>query len=375
MTSAPDRRKLVELIDEAMAAGARRAAACGELCLHPHTLARWRDPEGGIREDGRPLALRPEPANKLSDEERARIIATCAQPEFASLPPSQIVPMLADEGTYIASESSFYRVLRDHGQNHRRGRARTPTKRKPPASFEAKGPCQVWTWDITWLPGPVAGRFFYLYIITDIWSRKITGWEVHERETSENAAALLQRAVWAEKCVTSPLVLHADNGSPMKGATMKATMERLGITASFSRPRVSNDNPFSEALFRTCKYRPGWPPRGFADIGAARTWVHGFVTWYNREHRHSAIRFVTPEQRHHSEERALLEKRRQVYELARAARPERWSGRTRCWTPIGSVWLNPERPHEMPRGQGAADALPKEAVGGGPLAGTGECAA
>ena len=161
----------------------------------------------------------------------------------------------------------------------------------------------------------------------------------------------------------------------MKGATMKATMDRLGITASFSRPRVSNDNPFSEALFRTCKYRPSWPPRGFATIEAARDWVQAFVSWYNREHRHSAIRFVTPEQRHRGEERALLQKRRQVYELARAARPERWSGSTRCWTPIGSVWLNPERPDEMPRGQGAADALLREAVGGGPLAGPGECAA
>ncbi|WP_108258967.1 integrase core domain-containing protein [Mangrovicoccus ximenensis] len=225
-------------------------------------------------------------------------------------------------------------------------------------------------------------------MITDLWSRKVTGWEVHERESSENAAALLERAVWAEKCVTNPLVLHADNGSPlsgiagrcpagqrMKGATMKATMERLGITASYGWPRVGNDNPFSEAPFRTCKYRPGWPPRGFASIGAARDWVQGFVGWHNRAHRHSAIRFVTPEQRHCGEHRALLEKRRQVCEMARAARPERWSGGTRLWTAIGSVWLNPDRPDEMPRGHGAADALDTEAVGGGPMAGTGECAA
>ncbi|WP_138470180.1 DDE-type integrase/transposase/recombinase [Poseidonocella sp. HB161398] len=217
MTSAPDRRKIAGLIDDAMAAGARRAAASAELGLHPHTLARWHDPQGGIGEDQRPMAPRPVPANKHSDEERARIIATCARPEFASLPPGQIVPMLADSGTYIASESSFYRVLREHGQNHRRGRARAPVRRKAPTSFGAKGPCQVWTWDITWLPGPVAGRFFYLYIITDIWSRKITGWEVHERETSENAAALLQRAAWAEKCVANPLVFHTDNGSPLSG--------------------------------------------------------------------------------------------------------------------------------------------------------------
>ncbi|WP_172331225.1 hypothetical protein [Mangrovicoccus sp. HB161399] len=161
----------------------------------------------------------------------------------------------------------------------------------------------------------------------------------------------------------------------MKGATVKATMDRLGITASFGRPRVPNDTPFSEALFRSCKCRPDWPPRSFAGIGAARDWVQGFVARHNREHRTSAIRFVTPGQRHRGGARALLEKLRQVCELARTARPERWSGGTRLWTPIGSVWLNPERPDEMPRGQGASDALAREAVGGGPLAGTGECAA
>jgi len=149
----------------------------------------------------------------------------------------------------------------------------------------------------------------------------------------------------------------------MKGATMKATMEKLGVTASFSRPRVSNDNPFSEALFRTCKYRPEWPPRGFATIEAARAWVQEFVTWYNIEHRHSAIRFVTPDARHRGEDRALLERRHRVYQSARAERPDRWSRHTRNWTPIDTVWLNPER-----EGHGAADALPHEAGGGGTMA-------
>jgi putative transposase len=375
MTSASDRRKIIALIDEAVAAGARRSAACAELDLHERTLRRWKDPEGGIREDRRPFADRPAPANKLSEEERDRIVATCATAEFASLPPSQIVPRLADGGIWIASESSFYRVLRERGQNHRRGRARPPTRRKPPATFEAKGPCQVWSWDITWLPGPIAGAFFYLYLIVDIWSRKIVGWEVHAHETADFAAQMLERTVWGEKCLTSPLVLHADNGSPMKGATMKATMERLGVTASFSRPRVSNDNPFSEALFRTCKYVPNWPARGFATIDEARGWVQGFVRWYNFKHRHSAIRFVTPDQRHRGEDRTLLANRHRVYELARAARPERWSGRTRCWTQTGSVWLNPERPEAKRKGHGDAGALPHEAGGGGPMAGRADRAA
>ncbi len=151
---------------------------------------------------------------------------------------------------------------------------------------------------------------------------------MHDRETTDFAAALLRRTVWAEQCLSRPLVLHADNDS-----RMKVTMERLGIIASFSRPRMSNDNPFSKALFRTCKHVPGWPPRSFASIAAARDWVQVFVVWDNTEHRHSAIRFVTPDQRHRGQEATVL-----------AAHPERWSGKTRQWTPIGSVWLNPERP-------------------------------
>lgn len=369
MTPAQDRQHIVALIDEAIANGASLDAACTVLGLSPRTLQRWRAPTGEINEDRRPDAVRPTPRNKLSEAERDEIVATCNAPEFASLPPSQIVPRLADQGTYIASESSMYRVLKEREQNHRRGRARPPSRSKPPASFQAKGPCEVWSWDITWLPGPVVGTFFYLYLILDIFSRKIVGWEVYERETAEFAAQLLQRAVWAEGCLTSPLVLHADNGSPMKGATMKVTMERLGVEASFSRPRVSNDNPFSEALFRTCKYAPTWPTRGFASIEAARSWVAGFVGWYNTEHRHSAIRFVTPEQRHRGEDRALLASRHQVYELARAARPERWSGRTRNWNPVGAVWLNPERSDAGRRGHGGANALPHEAGGGDPMAG------
>ena len=147
MTPASDRCEIIALIDEAMAAGARQAGACAELGLDRRTLQRWRSSDGTIREDLRPVAERPEPANKLSAEERDLIAATCNSEAFASLPPSQIVPRLADEGEYIASESSFYRVLRERGQNHRRGRARPATRRKPPASFEAKSPCEVWTWE------------------------------------------------------------------------------------------------------------------------------------------------------------------------------------------------------------------------------------
>lgn len=168
--------------------------------------------------------------------------------------------------------------MRERGQKHRRGCARPATRRKPPTSFEAKAPYQVWSWDITWLSGPIAGAFFQLDLIGDIFSRKIVGWEVHVREMAYFASQVLERAVWAERCLSSPLVLHADNGSPIKGATIKSTMEQLGAIAFFSRPRVSNDNLFSEALFRTCKYTPNWPNRGFATIEAAWTWVQRFAT-------------------------------------------------------------------------------------------------
>ena len=369
MTSAPDRQEMVALVAEAMAAGARQSKACAELGLDARTLQRWRTPDGEVRLDRRPFAERPVAANRLTEAERDRIVATCNSPPFASLPPSQIVPRLADEGEYIASESSFYRVLRERGQNHRRGRARPPSRSRPPASFAAKGPCEVWSWDITWLPGPVLGMFFYLYLIVDIYSRKIVGWEVHERESAKFAARLLERAVWAEGCLTRPLILHADNGSPMKGATMKVTMERLGVTASFSRPRVSNDNPFSEALFRTCKYVPAWPAKGLASIEEARAWVAAFVRWYNTEHQHSAIRFVTPEARHRRQDAALLASRHAVYQAARKRHPARWSGRTRNWQPIGAVWLNPDRPNTRRGGHGGADALPQKAGGGAPMAG------
>ena len=353
MISTPHRQTAVALINEAITAGARRSKACAELEISDRTLRRWTK-HGEVQPDQRPLVLRPDPANKLSAEERAAVLEVCNSTEFASLPPSQIVPKLADQGRYLASESSFYRILRADGQQQHRGGTKPPVRRKPPTSYKASAPCEVWTWDITWMPGPVAGMFFYLYLIVDIFSRKIAGWEVHERESADLAAMLIRQAVMAEGCIAHPLVLHADNGSPMKGATMKVTMEKLGITASYSRPRVSNDNPFSEALFRTCKYRPQWPTKGFATKADAQAWVKSFASWYNSEHLHSAIRFVTPEARHAGFDRATLANRASLYAIARAQNPQRWSGKTRNWQPAGPVWLNPERETSVPEIRDAA---------------------
>jgi len=340
MISPPDRQRAVELIEEARQSGARLKSAGQELGIDVCTYQRWTQ-DGGIKADGRPEAVRPVPANKLTPEERAQVLAIGHEPAYASLPPGQIVPRLADQGQYVASESTFYRILREADEQHHRGRSRPPRPAGEPPRHCAKAPCEVWTWDISWLPGPVKGLFFYLYLIMDLYSRKIVGWEVYERESADYAAEVVRRAVLAEGGIDQPLVLHADNGSPMKGETLLETLYRLGVSTSYSRPRTSNDNPYSEALFRTCKYCPAYPAQGFTSLDEARAWRQPFVHGYNHEHRHSAIRFVTPVQRHQGQDQAILVQRQGVYEQARERHPERWSGSIRNWQPITEVWLNP----------------------------------
>lgn len=280
------------------------------------------------------------PANRLSQPEQAAVLAAANAPRFASLSPHQIVPALADEGCYLASESTFYRLLRDADQLARRGRPKAP-KRLRPQPLVATGANQVWSWDITYLATCVTGLFYRLYLVMDLYSRKIVGWEIYEQESAELAAVVIARACLAEGITRKGLVLHSDNGSPMKGATMLATLQRLGVVPSFSRPSVSNDNPYSESLFGTLKYTPAFPSKPFASLAAARDWVHAFVQWYNDVHRHSAIQFVTPGQRHRGEDQAILQRRRAVYEAAKARNPERWSGDIRDWTAVDEVWLNP----------------------------------
>jgi putative transposase len=195
-------------------------------------------------------------------------------------------------------------------------------------------------WDISWLPSCVRGQFFYLYLVLDLYSRKIVAAEVFEAESGRWASELIHRAVLREGCINAPPVLHADNGAPMKGRTLQATLDWLGIERSFSRPRTCNDNAYAEATFRTLKYRPHWPVHGFDCLQAAREWVESFLSWYNQSHRHSALRYVTPQQRHAGEDRAILEARSQLYRRARDQHPERWSGPIRDWSPIGPVTLN-----------------------------------
>jgi putative transposase len=345
MTRTEDRQTLTSEITSACAAGARLAPACRLAGIDARTMQRWRAEDGQVRADRRPDAVRLRPSHTLSAAERARIVELANEPRFADVPPARIVPALADEGVYVASESSFHRVLRDHGQMQRRGRARPPRASRPPRTHVATAPAQVWCWDVTFLPTQVRGRWFYLTLILDLFSRKIVGFEVQESDTAEHAAHLVRRTALGEGVHARPArpVLHGDNGATLKATTVLAMLHWLGIAPSHSRPRVSDDNAYAEALFRTAKYRPEFPARGFADLDAARHWATRFVHWYNDEHRHSGIRYVTPAQRHAGQDAPLLAARHTLYQQAREANPRRWSGPTRNWTPIGPVTLNPER--------------------------------
>ena len=318
--------------------GSRMERACETVGLSDRTMQRWRKQAGG--EDAR-MGPRTVPSNKLNPSERKRILDTVNSPEYKELSPKQIVPRLADQGKYIGSESSMYRILREEDQLKHREPSQ-PARRHKPTEYMATGPGQVWSWDITYLRSSVRGMFFYLYIIMDIWSRKVVGWDVQAMESMEWASLLVNRSCRDLGVDPEGLILHSDNGGPMKGSTMLATLQRLGIVPSFSRPRVSDDNPYSEALFRTLKYRPEYPRRPFESIEEARDWVREFVRWYNTEHLHSAIRFVTPDDQHFGRDLEILAQRRRVYEKARKRHPERWTGDIRNWEPIGAVTLNPD---------------------------------
>jgi len=333
---------ILEMIEVAVDAGARREQACEIVGLAGRTVERWR--EADVGDDGR-AGPRTRAANAFSPAERAKVLEVVNSPEYRDLPPKQVVPRLADEGRYIGSESTIYRILRAEGQDAHRGRAKPRTVRTVDEHV-ATAANQVWSWDITYLLSAVRGRFFYLYMVEDVWSRRIVGFEVHEEESMEASAALVRSTCAAEGVDPAGLVLHSDNGGPMKGSTMLATLRHLGIVPSFSRPSVSDDNPFIESLFRTLKYRPEYPQKPFENLEQARAWVTSFVAWYNGEHRHSGIRFVTPDQRHDGRETAVLAQRVTVYERARRRHPNRWSRGTRNWTPAPAVFLNPKRDQE-----------------------------
>jgi putative transposase len=316
---------VLEVVAAAVEGGCRQSKACEEVGVDERTIQRWQLPQ--TAEDGRhgPLTV---PANKLTVTERIAIVAAAASAEFCNKSPHQIVPTLADRGDYLASESSFYRLMKQADMLAHRGRA-NPKNRHRPKALEAVKPNELYSWDITYFLSTIRGQYFYLYMFLDIFSHKIVGWRVHDRESADFSSALLTEICVREGIDKGQLSLHADNGGPMKGATMLVTMQRLGIMPSFSRPSVSDDNPFSESLFKTVKHCPFYPTKPFESIDQATAWVESFVVWYNTEHLHSSISFVTPDSRHNGDDVDILKKRIGVYENAKIKNPSRWSKSTR----------------------------------------------
>ena len=348
MSSLAERQAVLALLAEACDAGARLATACAQIGLSERSVQRWSRPaaqrDGDLRTSDK---RRPSvPPNRLSQIERQAALTLINSDEFKDLPPSQIVPRLADQGRYVASESTLYRLLREAGQLSHRRLERASHPRSRPRTLVASRPDQIYCWDISYLPTEVRGSYFYLYLFVDLFSRKVVGWQVYDCESADRASQLLTDLCARQRIAPQQLTVHSDNGAPMKGETMLATMQRLGVAASRSRPAVSNDNPFSEALFRTLKYRPQLPVKPMQSLLQARRWVTQLVHWYNHEHRHSAIGFVTPEQRHAEIDRSLLIERSKVYEAARSRNPNRWSRATRNWTRIAEVHLNPQKEKE-----------------------------
>lgn len=319
------------MIDEASAAGARYEHACEAIGLSLRTIQRWR--KHNTLSDLRRGPL--DPGNKFTTEEEISLLKALNSKEYVDKTPFYIVPHLADKGLYLGSESTCYRVLRKYKLNAHRGKSQIKKKRTHQEIPKAKAPNQIWSWDITYLKSPIHGKFYYLYLFMDIYSRKIVGWDIHNRECTLLGSDLLERIVVTNGISGEGLQVHSDNGSPMRGSAMRFTMQKLGVIPSFSRPSVSNDNSYSESLFKTLKYLPEYPIRPFQSQDHAYGWVSTFVNWYNHQHLHSGIGFVTPEDKHNGRAEEMLEKRKLVYNEARKRNPHRWTKSARTWeTPV-----------------------------------------
>jgi transposase InsO family protein len=328
------RIEALDLISEAYSSRCRIKIACGDVGIDFKSHNRWK--EDLVDKRNGPLT---EPANKLSDDIKKEIIEIETSKEYVDLSPWEVVPKLADKGTYLASESSFYKILKENKLLVHRGRAKAPAKKRP-VPLVATGPNQIWSWDITYLKSNIRGEYFYLYLFMDVFSRKIVGYDIFNNESMDYSAQLFETICINEGILKDQLVLHSDNGGPMKGATMLATLQRLGFMPSFSRPRVSDDNPYSESLFKTLKYKSDYPEI-FTDLSDVKKWILKFVDWYNEEHFHSGIKFVTPASRHRGEDKNILDNRKMVYTKAKLKNPERWNSRKRRnWDREEKVYLN-----------------------------------
>ncbi|MCP3686275.1 MAG: IS3 family transposase [bacterium] len=324
----------VTLIKEARNNGARLWKACEVLEISISTFRRW---SAGRLVDCRKGAAKQIP-RKLTFEEEQSIIDACCSKEYKDDNPYKIHASLLDKGTYIASISSFYRVLRKKGLISHRGNTRPGQSHSKPPEKIATGPNQVWCWDITWLSSDVRGLFYYAYVIIDIWDRSIVKWAIHDREDDALSEELFQHALRDNE--HPDVWIHSDNGNPMKGVTLLALFYSLGICNSYSRPRVSNDNPFIESWFKTLKYNVLYPGK-FSSTENAREWFAGFVDSYNTSHSHSGMHFITPQQVRSGQYGSIVANRNKVMIEAKSKNPQRWSRNIKQLPEKHVVTLNP----------------------------------
>ena len=321
------------------------AAACRALGVPRSSLYRARHPK--------PVAKpRPTPERALSQAEKAVVRQELNSQRFWDSSPRQVYATLLDEGTYLCHWRTMYRILDEYTEvRERRNQLQHPAYTQP--ELLATGPNQLWSWDITKLKGPAKWTYYYLYVILDVFSRYVVGWMIAERETASLARELIAASCTKQGIQPEQLTLHADRGSSMRSKSLALLLADLGVTKTHSRPYVSNDNPYSEAQFKTMKYRPDYPDR-FGSLADARSWARPFFEWYNHEHRHSGLGLMTPATVHYGQAQAVYQQRQQVLQVAYAAHPERFvRGLPTPPELPTAVWINrPQTVHDA--GDGAS---------------------
>lgn len=330
-----NRMRAIELIDEAVNSGARRKSACEVLEITLRTYRRWKKNPSGDRRKGAAKSI----PRKLTEQERMTIIDLCCNYENKDKTPYEVYfSLLEGDKCYLASISTIYRILRETNKLHHRGNYKPRRKHAGPPEVVATAPNQVWCWDITWLPTEVRGIYLYCYSIIDIWDKSIVGWEIHDYEDEQLARDLFQRL--KAKYKLQGIHLHSDNGNPMKGMTLLAFLYSMKVSVSRSRPKVSNDNPFIESFFKTMKYSVCYPGK-FKNREQARSWMADFIDWYNNEHRHSGISYITPNEMRTGKHSEIFAVRNEVIMAAYEDHPERWSRKPKQWENSHTVYLNP----------------------------------
>jgi transposase InsO family protein len=319
--SREEKQEILDFVNFYVTLGIVRLSVFSQhIGISGRTIQRWNKFGIDDKRKGAKKAI----ARKLSEQERDKLYCVACSEEFKDMNPHEIYNSLLDKGIYIASESTFYRVLRERKALAHRQETKEGSSRKKPDELRATEKNQVWMWDITWLKTSVKGVYYYAYVIEDLFDRSIVGWAIYETESDDHARELFELITQREG--VCPEYVHSDNGGAMKGITLVAFYYRLGIIPSFSRPRVSDDNPFIESFFKTLKYRCGYP-KFFTSIEHARNWFADFINWYNTSHMHSGLQYVTPIQKRKGLHHAIFANRNEVIAEAKKKHPSRWGKR------------------------------------------------